>query len=99
MLFKKTPAEKTELEIAISDLFADMENADKASDEYAAMVSQMDTLYKLKEVDTKVKTKKFGGAEVWVPAVTSLLGILMIVDHERTNVLTSQALKLIPKFR
>lgn len=96
-MFKKTQTEPTELENAITDLFDAMADVSGDSDEYARMVAQMDTLYKLKEVDQKAKSKKIAWAEIWVPAAASVIGVLLITGHEKTNVITSKALNFIPK--
>lgn len=99
MFFKKQPVEKTGLEKAIDELFFEMSGLDGDSEKYAAMVKQMDTLYKLKEVDHKSAANKLKWMEIIVPSAVSLLGILAITDYEKLNVVTSKALNFIPKAR
>lgn len=100
-MFKKAPTEKSELDIAISDLFADMadNNITKDSKEFASMVDQVVKLYALKEVDSNVKTKNRVSKDTLAVVVANLLGIVMIVGHERANVVTSKALNLLTKLR
>lgn len=98
MLTKKTP-EKTGLESTIDKLIAEMEDFSGFDDEYAKMVVQLDTLYKLKEVDQKVDASKHVSRDTWAIVGANLAGILMIVGHERANVVTSKALNLLMKLR
>lgn len=96
---KKKTVEKTGLEKAIEDLFLDMSGRDGDSEEYARMVEQMNTLYKLKEVDNNKTSVKREWAKIIIPAAGSFLGILAIVGHERTSVITSQGMKFIQQFK
>lgn len=101
-MFKKTPTEKPELDIAISDLFADMadNHITKSSDEFAAMVDQVVKLYKLKEIDSNVNSNKNHVSKDTLAIIAAnLVGIVMIVGHERANVVTSKALTLLMKLR
>ncbi len=98
MFASKTPSEKTGLDKAIDKLFADMYEVDADGPVYAEMVKQMDTLYKLKEVDCKVDSNKHVSRDTLFIVGGNILGILLIVGHERANVITTKALSLLPKF-
>lgn len=98
-MFKKKPSEPTSLENAIEELFREMAPLTGDDPEYARMVAQMDTLYKLKEVDAKIDTGKHVSRETMAIIVANLAGILLIVGHERAHVVTSKALNFLLKLR
>lgn len=93
-----TPVEKTGLEKEIDEVLAQMHHCDSVdSDEYANMSVQLEKLYKLKEIDQKAMIHKNVSADTAVKTAGTLLGIILIVGHERAHVVTSKALTLIPK--
>lgn len=94
-MFIKLSDEKSGLEKAIDKLLADMDNTDSDSESYATMVTQLNTLYKLKEVDIPKRVS----ADTLVIAATNILGIILIVGHERAHIVTSKALSFILKMR
>lgn len=98
-MFKKTPSEKTGLENAIDKLFEDMSNVSPDSKEFTEMMTNMDKLYKLKEVDQKITSGRRVSPDTWAIVGANVLGILMIVGHERANVVTSKAITLLSKLR
>ena len=91
----KLNAEKINLQDLIDDLAAQMHGKDGYDSEYAAMVTQMDTLYKLKEVDSKSKVSR----DTWVAVAGNLAVTLIIVGYEQKHVITSKALSLLSKLR
>lgn len=91
MQIKKTKKEKTGLEQAIDDILFEMKGKDADSDEFAAMVARLDTLYKLKEID---KPKRVS-ADTLATITGNLVGIALIVGYERSNVMTSKALSFL----
>lgn len=99
MFTSKSKAEKSQLDRAIDDLFAQMAIVDGDSEEYATMVTQMDTLYKLKEVDANVETKSRISKDTLVIVGGNLLGIIMIVGHERAHVIGTKAMAFMLKLR
>lgn len=123
-------ATKAGLDDAINALLSEMNNFSGDDEEYAKMVTQLDKLYKLKEIDIKdrdfvlkiqeaqikeketslkereldhkekeldndIELQKRKSFESWATIGVNLLGILLIVEHERTSVITSKALGLI----
>lgn len=101
MFHKQTNINETALRMQIDSLFEKMSDPtiDKHSTEYAAMVAQMDVLYKLREIDSKVNSGKRVSPDVWVTVAANLVGIAMITDFERARVITSKALGLVGKLR
>lgn len=80
------------LDDAIERLLIDMNVYPTESDEYAILVGHLTTLN-----DLKAKAKwKFSG-DGMLAAGANLLGILLIISHEQTNVLTSKALSFVMK--
>jgi hypothetical protein len=92
---KKSPPVKTGLEKTIDKLIADMDDIDSASEDYANMVSQLDTLYKLKAEDKPDRVSR----DTLAIVAGNLLGIVLIVGYERANLVTSKALALLAKTR
>lgn len=87
------------LEKEIERLLADMSKTDSDSKEYSEMSQRLDTLYKLKEVDAKVKNTEFLGvkSETLALIVANLSGILMIVGHEQARTITSKGMGFVKK--
>lgn len=99
MFTKKPSSNKTGLEDAIDSLLEEMTNLSGDDNEYARMADQLEKLYKLKEVDAKVDAQQRVSPDTWAVVGANLVGILMIVGHERANVVTSKALSLLMKLR
>lgn len=93
-MFNKTDDDSM-LDSAIRDIFAQMAYQAPDSDEYAKMVSQVSTLYSLKEIN---KPKRVS-PDTLATIAANLAGIMMIIGHERIHVVTSKALNFIPKLR
>ena len=94
-MFTKKNSETTDLQNAIDALFAEMSKTDPKSDEYSIMVTNMSTLYKLKEVDSTQRVS----AETVATIVANLAGIALILGHERANVVASKAVSFVMKLR
>lgn len=95
MFTKKTPCEDSGLEKAIDTLLASMSTEHCDSEEYAKMVVSLEKLYKLKEIDAPKRVSPdtlaiIGG---------NILGIVMILTHEKAHVVTSKALGFVMKAR
>lgn len=95
----KPSTEPLGLQDAIDKLFVDISNVSPDSEEFALMVTNMDTLYKLKEVDAKIKSAKHEKISLWATVAANILGIGMIVGHERASVVTSKALSFVMKLK
>lgn len=99
MFTEKLPDTKVGLNEAINSLLEEMSHLNGDSEEYAKMVEQLKTLYSLKEVDQKVDSWKRVSADTLAIVGGNILGIVMIVGHERASVLTSKALTLLTKLK
>lgn len=89
------PDNKAGLDHAIERALQTMANEDPTSEAYAQVVSQLETLHKLKTEESKPRVSP----EAVLTAGANLLGILMIVGHERTHIVTSKALGFVLKLR
>lgn len=90
-MFKKQPYEAA-LNDAITDALAELSSHTADSEEYARTADQIVKLYELRK-------KSRINPDVLVAAGANLLGILVIVGHERAHVVTSKALSLLGKLR
>lgn len=93
------PVTKDGLEDAINTLLVEMAGYRGDDAEYSRMADQLVKLYNLKEVDQKIKSRKGVSAETLAVVGGNLLGILMIVGHERAHVVTSKALTMLTKIK
>lgn len=95
-MFKlKSRTEKTGLETAIDSVLTDMNGFTSDAPEYATMAKHLTKLYKLKEIDKPEHVSYDALASI----VGSLLGIVMIISYERTNIFASKAVSFLPKLR
>jgi hypothetical protein len=79
-----------QLDDAIESVLFAMTGHAPDSKEYAAMTTQLKKLYKL-----KAEKPKQVSPDTWVLVGGNILAVLMIVGHERANVVTSKAFSLI----
>lgn len=89
------PNNKAGLEHAIERALQTMDNEDPTSDQYAKVVDQLQKLHEMKTTESKPRVS----AETALTIGANLLGILMIVGHERTHIVTSKALGFVLKLR
>lgn len=94
MFWKPDPVNE-ELDRVIHELETDMASREGDSEEYATMLNRLERLYKLKEKNSPRR---------WSPDTLllvggNLAGILIIVLHERVNVITSKAMSYAGKIR
>lgn len=99
MFTQKPPSKKTGLEKAIDDLLLQMTHFSGEDAEYATMVKQLSKLYALKEIDHTVETRTRVSRDTLFIVGGNIIGILLIVGHERANVVTSKALQLLMKLK
>lgn len=94
-MFTRKSNEPNDLDRAIERLYLEMSLVDADSDEYDQLTSQLTKLYSLKDLSRASKISPDTKALV----LGNLAGILMIVGHERMNVVTSKALNFVMKLR
>ena len=89
------PAEKIGLEKAIDDVLRHMEQETPGTPEFEAMTDQLVKLHAMKTTESPSRVSP----DTLATIAANLLGILVIVGHERTNIITSKALSFIMKLR
>lgn len=89
----KSKDEEHELQKTIDDLIQSMAQHPCDSEEYAKMVDHLSELYSLKEANTPKPISRDTLATIGA----NLLGIVMIVGHERAHVVTSKAITFVKK--
>lgn len=99
MFTKKSSTNKDGLTKAIDSLLEEMSDLNGDDPEYAKMADQLTKLYALKEVDHRVESTRRVSMDTLAVVGANLAGILMIVGHERANVVTSKALSLLLKLK
>lgn len=90
-MFKK-PAYEAALDEAITSALAELSSHTADSKEYAATADQIVKLYELRK-------KRRVSPDALLAAGANVLGILVIVGHERAHVITSKALSFASKLR
>lgn len=78
---------------AITRVLKDMEGVDTSSDQYAKMREQLAELYKTRNENRARRVSP----DTLATISANLLGIGIIVGHERTHIITSKALTFIRK--
>lgn len=99
---KEDLVKPNKLEEAIDRVFVSMTDVECDTEEYSALLDRLSTLYKMKEIEAKNKAlepSRRVSADTMVTVAGSLLGILMIIGHERANVIGTKALGLVMKLR
>lgn len=95
MFNSKARREKSGLEEEIDRVLAKMEDLDPHHPDYVKMVEQLGKLHKLKEDEKPSRVSP----DTIVVAGANLLGVLIIVGHERAHVVTSRAKDFMLKLR
>lgn len=83
------------LKETIDDLIADMQGTKPDTKEYANMADQLVKLHTMKMNEKSNRLSRDTMATIFA----NLVGIVIIVAFERTNVMTSKALGLVQKLR
>lgn len=92
-MFNQNPIEKTSLDEAIESVLSEMAGPSADSEEYAKMVDQLVKLHAMKTLEGRPRISP----DVKATILANLAGILVIVGHERTHIVTSKALSFIKK--
>jgi hypothetical protein len=90
---------RSDLEGAIAKAFAHLDAVQPETNEYAATVDQLTKLYKLREVDHKIDSSTRVSKDTLAIVGANLAGIVLILGHERVNVIASKALGFVMKLR
>ena len=95
MLNRKATPTNPKLDQIISDLEDFIATASPDDDGYSQMVSNLESLYKLRNGNVKESQTQL---KDWMPLISSLAGILTIVTFEAFgNTVTSKALSFVGK--
>lgn len=95
MFTQKPPPDAEGLQKTLDDLFVQMSHVSPDSEEFAQMADQVSKLYVLKETDSKRRISP----DVLATIAANLLGIALIVGHERAHVVTSKAINFLKQLR
>lgn len=87
------PKPKSKLDQAIDDALFTLLSHHPTSDEYATIVERVAKLHKLKEIESPQRVSP----DTLLTVGANLAGIMMIIHHERLNVVTSKALSFVMK--
>lgn len=94
-MFTRKKTEKSKLDEALDEVFAELKATTADTPEYAKAVKQLTKLYKLKEIDSKKRVSP----DTLALIAANLGGIAIIVGYERANIMTSKALGFIRQLR
>lgn len=92
MQFKKQK-NPTGLESAIAEVLSEMQGFTSDSDEYAVMIDQLVKLHAMKEAEKPPKVSK----DTVLVVASNLVGIVLILSYEKTNIITTKALQFLLK--
>lgn len=95
MNIKKIMNKDENLQKEIDRVLARMSTIDPISNEYADLTASLSKLYDFKETTSKNRLSK----DTMAVVAGNLLGIIMIVGHERAHVVTSKAIGFVLKAR
>lgn len=95
MLTRKTKAEKTALDEQIEDLHAQLQTEVPGTDEFDHRLAALEKLYKIKSAQPDNRVT----ADTKAVIAGNLAGILLILNFERVNVVTTKALGFVLKSR
>lgn len=86
---------KTSLEKEIENVLKQMEKEDSYTEEYCTMVSNLETLHKMKALEPKKKLSP----DTILTVAANVIGIILILKFEETGIITSKALGFLSKGR
>ena len=95
MFSRKKTEEQAALEATSKDLETQMLTFDPDSDEYGTLLNRLERLKKLQASNSPKQISP----DTLIIVGGNLVGILIIVMHERANVITSKALSFAGKLR
>lgn len=99
----KDETEHTELDVAITRVLAHMADAKCDSEEYAKLLDHLSKLYKMKDTEASLRKDAVMSRRVSPDTLAivaaNLVGIVLIIGHERANVIATKALSLVTKLR
>lgn len=94
-MLNNKPAEPTELDQAITHVHTVLQMTDPYTDEFAKSVDAVVKLHTLRET---TKSSWRPSTDVMLSVLGNLVGIALIIRHEKENVITTKALPMLGKF-
>lgn len=92
-MFNSQPLQNSALDKALKRALDKLDALDVDSKEYGEVLERVTKLHKMKEDEKPSSVSK----DTWIKASANLLGILMIIHHERVNFIASKALPFVAK--
>jgi hypothetical protein len=86
---------KSQLEVSLEVAHVSLQHLDPNSDEYGVVLDRIARLEKMRDA----KRRPSISPDTIVMAATNLLGILLILNYERTEIVTTKALGFVSKAR
>ena len=93
---KKQPIDTSEVDEAIRECYAGLKSIDPDAKEHAKVVKQIAELEKIKKFTERKPTIQFT-PDALLTAGVSLLGILLILNYERADSVTTKAISFVTK--
>lgn len=93
MFTRKTEPDNEKLDAVIDDLLESLPSFEVDSEEYGKAVDRLERLYALKDK----KSERQISPDTMATVAGNLLGIALIVGHERAHLVTSRALDFVKK--
>lgn len=95
-MFKRKPAEPSQLDKEIADVHAQLADCLTAEgDDYQTILDKLERLYKIKAEERPDRVKR----DTMLLVAGNVVVTAMVVGHERAHVITSKALTFIQKAR
>lgn len=86
---------ETHIEAALERAISELANHAVESAEYGQIMNQIEKLHAMKESEKPSRVSK----DTWAMIGANLTGILLIIHHERADIITSKALSFAQKIR
>src|SRR6266550_4722076 len=93
LMFNIKPKENAGLDLVIDIAEAELAKQDIGSVEYIQIMDQLERLYKMK-ASVKTEPNRVGKDNL-IAVIGNFVGIVLVINHERVNVITSKALNMI----
>lgn len=94
-MFTSKPTDKSALESEIDNLLTRMAETTRNTQQYEFMTDQLVKLYSIEDK----KSKRQISPDTLLVVAANLLGIVLIIHHERVNVISSKALNFVQKLQ
>lgn len=87
--------DKPSLDVSLAAAHASLQNLDPTSEEYGVVLDRIARLEKMKDARRRPSISP----DTLVMAATNLAGILLILNYERTGIVTTKALGFVSRTR